>query len=224
MGMVRRDRRDGTTARIAWAASFMFCLMMLHPPGSHAIGLGGPGNPIPPGASGTGGAGGAADTNSAPNSNAPARKGVVAGPPAMKAAPVPNAPARKKPIRITPAMLEGIYKALLKTEWQAEYKELHDATKKVNTLSAELYEPLSSYQHLAQNCMDKPYTSEDQKNAGCIATDTLSQCSIKLFHSCFNKYHTGVPAQKKKMLLAADLLDKALKAYVNKLKAIPDPQ
>lgn len=148
----------------------------------------------------------------------------------MTTAPVQVMPAPKKPFQINPALINSLYHALLKTDLTAEGKELTDAWEgggvglkwRLNSVRS----TLPYYQAGVKSCEKRQYTTEDQKNAGCLGTDTLDQCSIKLFNHCLSKNvgNAGFLNAKKNMLEAADRLDKALKAYTVKLKMIPEPK
>lgn len=151
--------------------------------------------------------------------------------------PVPVMPVQKKPIQINTALINSLYHALLKTDLSAESKELGDELKSMVERQKLMDQTLLFYRNTVKGCETKSYSTDDQKNAGCLGTDTLDQCSIKLFHHCLGGKKPGnddslaglgaklynFPNSKKYMLEAADRLEKALKAYTVKLKMIPDP-
>lgn len=143
----------------------------------------------------------------------------------MTTAPVQVMPAQKKTIQIDPALLDVVYQVLLKTDLKAEQEEYDASLKDAQHVFGNGKNSLWYYQHRAQQCANKKYTTEDQKIAGCLGTDTLNQCSTKLFNKCFSQ-HKNDPflTFRKKMLEAADRQDKAQKAYTGKLKLIPEPK
>jgi hypothetical protein len=189
-------------ALLAGAVSFMFCVTMLHPPGSHAIGIGGPGNPNPP-----------------------ARKGVVPGPPAMKTAPVQGPGPQKGPIQANPAFFEALYHALLNTDLGWDTSRLHFVLDMAKKDSETMFQSLVVYQKNAKSCATRLYTIEDQKKAGCLGTDTLNQCSTKLFDHCFGAYKNDKFLKDRNQLLSTmNWLENKLKAYTAKVKMIPKPK
>ncbi len=177
---------------------------------THAASVGGPGTPPP--SAGSSGAG-------------PGRGVPATGSPTMKAPSQPVLPSEKKPIHITPEVLGGITQALLKTDTIPAKEELKAALKEAESKLSSVSNELWYYQNYAKTCSNKTYTTEDQKQAGCLGTDTLNQCSQKLFRHCFDqaaKYKKqGFSNSRKKMYEAADRLEKASKAYTEKLKLIP---
>ena len=46
----------------------------------------------------------------------------------------------------------------------------------------------SGYKSYAINCAKKSYSVDDQKNAGCLGSDTVDQCTGKLFRQCLLRY------------------------------------
>jgi hypothetical protein len=46
----------------------------------------------------------------------------------------------------------------------------------------------SGYKSYATNCAKKSYSVDDQKNAGCMGSDTVDQCTSKLFRQCLLRY------------------------------------
>lgn len=46
----------------------------------------------------------------------------------------------------------------------------------------------SGYDTYAKNCSKKSYSVDDQKNAGCLGSDTVDQCTTKLFRQCLLRY------------------------------------
>jgi hypothetical protein len=191
MGMVRRDRRDGTTARIAWAASFLLLVTMLLPAGAHA-------GPV---------------------------RGSAAGAPARKAGPVLTPPGQANPIQLNPAAFDALYHAQLKTDLGWYTGRFHFVLDQVNTELSTMYTSLKAYQKHAEMCETRTYTKEDQQKAGCLGTDTLNQCSTKLFDHCFGAYKNDpFLKDRKKLLGSMDWLEKKLNAYRAQLKAIPKPK
>lgn len=68
-------------------------------------------------------------------------------------------------------------------EQNYEYDLLNNYNLMPNKITA--YEQQAKiYQKKHEECSNKNYTQEDQKNAGCMDTDTLATCSSKLFESC----------------------------------------
>lgn len=147
------------------------------------------------------------------------------GTPAMTTTPVPARPAEKKTIVINPALIDAVYQALLMTDATAEMKEFDEALKEAKNIINSESHRLWYYQNYAKQCAKKAYTTEDQKKAGCLGGDTLDQCSKKLFNACFShqKNHSFFK-WREQMLNATDRLDKAQKAYMNKLKMVPKPK
>jgi len=58
------------------------------------------------------------------------------------------------------------------------------------------------------DCMNKPFTLSEQKNAGCLSSDTWGQCSDKLLKQC--------------MSANTELLENAKLQLINDLKSIAD--
>lgn len=143
----------------------------------------------------------------------------------MTTSPAQVLPVQKKPFQIDPAFLDAVYQALLKTDLTAEDTELKAALEEAKKYRSEVCTSLWYYQHYVKECVTKKYTTEDQKIAGCLGTDTLNQCSNKLFNKCFSTHkNSSFLNYQKKMLEAADRLDKAQKVYTGKLKVIPQPK
>lgn len=222
-GTGNRGSERGRKAIRACAASSALLVAVCMTGVLHAAGIGGSGPP--PGQTVPGRAGGT-DRSGTPSRTAPGTIGGSAAPaaPAVMTPPVQVLPAPKKPIQINPAILHALYPALLKTDTKAERMELEAALKDATSKEHSVYLALWYYQHHVNQCAQKQYTVEEQKQAGCLGTDTLDQCSSKLFNHCVgsnksfpNKFH----AERKSMLEASDRLDKAMKAYTVKLKMIP---
>ncbi len=137
-------------------------------------------------------------------------------------APLPVTP---KPFQIDPALLGDVTKALLNTDTKPAVTELEAALKEAEKQRHEVYLALWYYQDRAGKCSKKTYTTEDQKAAGCTGTDTLNQCSHKLFRQCVSPAQSTLAEKfsksRQKMLEASERLDKALKEYTAKLKLIP---
>jgi hypothetical protein len=132
-------------------------------------------------------------------------------------APLPVTP---KPFQIDPVVLGKITKGLLFTDTKPA--ELEAALKEAEKARHNVYLALWYYQDSATKCSKRTFTTEDQKAAGCVGTDTLDQCSLKLFQHCVGtgfkeKFHIS----RQKMNEEAARLEKALKEYTNKLKLIP---
>ena len=47
------------------------------------------------------------------------------------------------------------------------------------------YSGLNSY---VKRCANKSYSVQDQKNAGCLGSETVDQCTNKLFRYCLSRY------------------------------------
>lgn len=214
-------------ALLAFVASAAMIAVIMFPNGSHAASVGGAGPTTPPGQTAPGSTGGAGKSD-APARSAPGgvpKGGVTPAQPAVTTTPVQVLPEPKKPFQIDPAFLDVLYHALLKTDLKAEGEELKAALDEAIKLYVNGYNDLWYYQHRAKNCANKQYTTEEQKKAGCIGTDTLNQCSTKLFNDCFSHYKDDPFLKyRKKMLESAGRLDKALKAHSAKLKMIPEPK
>ncbi|MBI5905684.1 MAG: hypothetical protein HZB86_09080 [Deltaproteobacteria bacterium] len=129
-------------------------------------------------------------------------------------------------ILLNPAVLGGITQALLNTDTKPAAAELEAALKETASRLHAVQQDLWYYQEHATKCSKKTYTTEDQKTAGCAGTDTLNQCSVKLFQYCFshnqNSPTRDFPKTRQKMFEASDRLDKALKEYRSRLKLIPE--
>ena len=217
----------GRMALLAFVASAALIAAMMFPNGSHAASVGGSGPTTPPGQTAPGSTGGAGKSD-APARSAPGGvpKGAASpAQPAVTTTPVQVLPEPKKPFQIDPAVFDVLYHALLKTDMKAEGEELRAALNETTAQYVNGHNTLWYYQNQANTCAKKQYTTEDQKKAGCIGTDTLNQCSTKLFNECFSHYKNDPFLKyRKKMLESADRLDKALKAHSAKLKMIPEPK
>ena len=226
MNIVRSACTQSRMARCICLSLSAWLAIALLPPVAHAAGIGGGGNPPTiPGRGAQGQPqGSATSTGAAGSASGPARGASPSAPPAMSTTPVLVPPQQKKPIQINPALLNALYPALLKTDTKAEREELEAALKGATQKEHSVYLALWYYQNHVNQCASKQHTVEEQKQAGCLGTDTLDQCSSKLFHHCVGsgKYHQQkFHAERKSMLEATDRLDKALKAYAVKLKIIP---
>ena len=226
-----RENMDGHSggrmALLAFVASVALIAAITFPNGSHAASVGGSGPTTPPGQTAPGSTGGAGKSD-APARSAPGGvpKGAASpAQPAVTTTPAQVLPEPKKPFQIDPAFFDVLYHALLKTDMKAEDEELKAALDETIKLYGSGHHYLWYYQHRANTCAKKQYTTEDQKKAGCIGTDTLNQCSAKLFNECFSHYKNDpFLTYRKKMLESAGRLDKALKAHGAKLKVIPEPK
>ena len=150
-----------------------------------------------------------------------ARGGAAPEPPAMTTPPVPIllAPKLPKSFVYDPEFVAGLEKALFQTDLQPAHVELKNALTEAKT-AINVTAQLSSYQATAWNCLQKSFSEEDQKQAGCTGTDSVNQCSDKLFWYCLKSHH-GFPAAKTKAVASLEHLEKAMKEYRNKLQSIP---
>jgi hypothetical protein len=153
-------------------------------------------------------------------------KGSSPAPPGGTFTVAPALTAKPATILLNPAVLGGITQALLHTDTKPAAAELEAALKETTGRLHAVQQDLWYYQDHARKCSKKTFTTEDQKAAGCAGTDTLNQCSVKLFQYCFS-HNQNSPTQdftrnRQKMLEASDRLDKALKEYTSKLKLIPE--
>lgn len=227
---MRRSCDTGSRRRpvfLAFMTAALFAATMLVPADSSAappIGGGGrvppPGEQTPRGAGeGAGGKGGASSVpTSVPKGSVPGQQPVgQVGP-----APLPVTP---KPFHIDAALLGEITKVLLNTDTKPAANELEAALKETE-MRHQVREALYFYQNKAKDCSKQTFTTQDQKAAGCTGTDTLNQCSQKLFRHCVSSGHGGYAEKfsksRQKMLEASERLDKALKEYNAKLKLIPE--
>lgn len=212
------------TVSLPCVTAALFIAAMLLPGMSSADPpIGGGGRVPPPGeqtprraGEGAGGKGGASSVpTSVPKGSAPGKQPVgQVGP-----APLPVTP---KPFQIDPAVLAKISKGLLFTNVTPATDELGAALKETEKQRHEVQIDLALYRNRAFECSKKTFTTEDQKTAGCAGTDTLDQCSAKLFQLCVGtslkeRFHKS----RQKMLEESERLDKALKEYTAKLKLIP---
>ena len=55
-----------------------------------------------------------------------------------------------------------------------------------------LEQSTSNYRNKVNECRNKSYTTEDQKNAHCIDSTTIAQCSKLLFQNCIEQAHDKV--------------------------------
>jgi hypothetical protein len=223
MGMDSRKRGRRRTALLTWTVSVLFFALLLNPPGSHA-GMSIGGGPPNPGVQG--GSGGAANTNGAAATDttgtrgAPPARGSAAGAPARKAGPVLAHPALKKPIMLTPRMISPGER---NTDPKPEFLAVINAFNNFNSGSHSLR--MQCYTALAEKCANKQYTTQDQMMAGCLGSDTLDQCSKKLYKWCVVPYKSCISLQDKTNILQdAEYLDTAVKAFIAKWKILPDPK
>ncbi|MBF8258912.1 MAG: hypothetical protein HW377_1286 [Actinobacteria bacterium] len=229
---MRRGSGNGFRRRTVFlpciTVALFIAAMLLPGMSSAAPPIGGAGRVPPPGeqtprgaGEGAGGKGGASSVpTSVPKGSVPGQQPVgQVGP-----APLPVTP---KPFHIDPALLGEITKMLLNTDTKPATDELEAALKEMEKHRYSVYLALWYYQDRAKKCSNRTFTTEDQKAAGCTGTDTLNQCSQKLFRHCVSPPGQGGFAEKfsksrQKMLEASERLDKALKEYTAKLKLIPE--
>ncbi len=76
----------------------------------------------------------------------------------------------------------------------AEIDKMHKAYSKIKFrdcpsgwfgLEEVYYSGLNSY---VKRCAKKSYSVQDQKNAGCLGSETVDQCTNKLFRYCLSRY------------------------------------
>jgi hypothetical protein len=65
------------------------------------------------------------------------------------------------------------------------------------------------YQKKRQECIDRNYTQADQKNAGCVDSDTLADCGTKLYKNCEKAEYEKYANLKKDMANAIKKIDEA---------------
>ena len=73
---------------------------------------------------------------------------------------------------------------------------------------------------IQNHCAGKSYTIDEQKEAGCLGTDTVDECSKKLYWNCFqdSPYLQSYKSRLKEMVEAMDALNRAAVLYENGLK------
>lgn len=201
MEIVRMACTRSRRARCCFLSLTAWLAIALLPPVAHAAGIGGAG--------------------AAGSASGPARGASPSPPPALSTTPVLAPPQQKKPIQINPALIHALQQALLKTPLTQVGTELDQAMKDVMYQISRVSVSRFNYQHQAENCSKKTYTTEEQKLAGCLGGDTLDQCSSKLFHHCVDAARKKFHGDRNAMLAAQDHLAKALNAYNVNLKMIP---
>ena len=66
----------------------------------------------------------------------------------------------------------------------------------------------SGYNTYVKICANKSYSIQDQQNAGCLGSDTVNQCTDKLFRHCLSRYEQDKPGYKQS---GVDLKTKIIK-------------
>ncbi len=74
-----------------------------------------------------------------------------------------------------------------------------------------LEQSISIYRNKVNECRNKSYTSEDQKNANCTDDITIAECSKRLFSKCIFKESNKVLGDAHKLMNAADKTEAAAK-------------
>lgn len=152
-------------------------------------------------------------------SNPPAQTAPKA-PASMTTAPGPTSSAQEKAI-FDPAVLAALGKEWQKPDFNALEAELDNAQKDVDAKQAGLHSAMLQLGMRWAFCSQFKYSAADQKNAGCTGSDTVSQCTQKLFSECTKASHADFVSKKAQMLTSAARLEKALKAFSAALPAPP---
>ena len=129
-------------------------------------------------------------------------------------------PSQKK--RVEPAVIAPVLTEV--TESKLEYADqtlgvlLPKLTKDVR---ANMLLVLHNYGQAAKKCAEQSFSADDQRSAGCLATDTVAKCSEKLFWWCLKAPAADFHKQRMQMMVTVNELKNALEAYGNKLMKIP---
>jgi hypothetical protein len=94
-------------------------------------------------------------------------------------------------------------------------KNISSASVDMVNLLSKMEQDLSSYQNKVNECKNKNYTTEDQKNAHCTDDMTVAQCSQSLFKMCIWKESSAVTQDTDTMLV---LINNRLKNNTNDLE------
>ncbi len=157
----------------------------------------------------------------APRPSNPAVQTVPKPPAAAATAPNAALPSHDtKPI-FDPAILAALGKNWQKPDFNALEAELDSAQKDVDAKQSGLHSAMLQLGMRGAFCSQFKYSAADQKNAGCAGSDTVSQCTQKLFAECTKASHADFVSKKAQMLTSAGRLEKALKAYAAALGPSP---
>jgi hypothetical protein len=85
-------------------------------------------------------------------------------------------------VNLTTAMIDG---AMDRAKTAAQNISLDNG--EIAKMLPKLEQSISDYRNKVNECRNKSYTTEDQKNAHCIDSTTIAQCSQLLFQNCIGQ-------------------------------------
>ena len=71
-------------------------------------------------------------------------------------------------------------------------KDISSASADMVKLLSNIEQDISNYRNKVNECKNKNYTTQDQKDAHCTDDMTLAQCSQNLFKMCITKEHSAI--------------------------------
>ena len=71
-------------------------------------------------------------------------------------------------------------------------KDISSASADMVKLLSNIEQDISNYRNKMNECKNKNYTTQDQKDAHCTDDMTLAQCSQNLFKMCITKEHSAI--------------------------------
>ncbi len=123
-----------------------------------------------------------------------------------------TAPSATKPV-FDPAVLAGLAKNWPKPNFSAAESELNNAQKDLDAKRSALGAAVVQLGMRSSVCSQYKYSADDQKKAGCMANDTVSQCTQKLFSECMKANQADCVGKKAQLLGSVARMEKALKEY-----------
>jgi hypothetical protein len=99
-------------------------------------------------------------------------------------------------IKINPADLSGVKMAeisMLSDAFYAAWKRVNDSCKYTATELPMFEQQAKDYIAKSQECKNKSYSQQDMNAAGCVASDTVADCSKKLYSWCMISNNAQIP-------------------------------
>jgi hypothetical protein len=163
---------------------------------------------------------GAQTRSAGPRPSNPAAQTAPKPPATTTTTPSATLPQDKKPF-FDPAILAALEKNLKKPDMNALDSELNNAQKDVDAKQSGMHSAVLQVGLRWSVCSQFKYSAADQKNAGCTGSDTVSQCTQKLFGECMKASYADFASKKAQMLASIARLEKALKDYSAALQTTP---
>jgi hypothetical protein len=127
----------------------------------------------------------------------------------------PTAPVSSLPatIKLAPGELPGLISLECREFSSAVYQAWEKVKNNFEALAQRFAEQNMKYEEACMACKNKTYTQQEMAAAGCLPTDTVAQCSQKLFNRCVNSISMAAGF----LLLCGNVMDmsKASKEFEN---------